>query len=175
MSTTPRAWVVGLVWLCIALTVGATPAAACDPMWLPVGRPGGASIFVALALAETVLDTLGAAVRSRAHPFFARRLDDFCGRSRGGQRVRLVEWPDNTTPLAGDAVLVPWAYRPDCRPIEWSEPLDWIPAGTRGVVTGWIRPREYWLEGLPTFDVEMAWREPQWTENERRWPRGCRG
>jgi hypothetical protein len=172
MSMIRHTWVVGFACLCAALTVGATPAAACDPMWLPVGRTDGTSMFVALALAETVLDTLVAAVGSRVHPLFARRLGAYTGRSRGGQRVRLVEWPDRVTPQTGEAILVPWAYREDCSPIEWTGRLDWIPAGTRGVVTGWLRPREHWLEGLPTFDVEMAWREPQWTADERRWAGG---
>jgi hypothetical protein len=66
-------------------------------------------------------------------------------------------------------VLVPWAYREDCRPIAWQDRLDWIPAGTRGAVTGWLRPRAHWMDGLPTFDVEMAWREPVWAEHEPRW------
>lgn len=172
MSMIRRTLVAGLACLCVALTVGATPAAACDPMWLPVGRTEGTSVFVALALAETVLDTLVAAVGSRVHPLFARRLGAYTGRSRGGQRVRLLEWPDRVTPQTGEAILVPWAYREDCSPIEWTGRLDWIQAGTRGVVTGWLRKQEHWLEGLPTFDVEMAWREPQWTADEPRWAGG---
>jgi hypothetical protein len=120
MSMMRHTWVVGFACLCAALTVGATPAAACDPMWLPVGRTDGTSIFVALALAEAVLDTLVAAVGSRVHPLFARRLDAYTGRSRGGQRVRLLEWPDREPRQTGEAVLVPWAYREDCKPIEWA-------------------------------------------------------
>lgn len=37
-------------------------------------------------------------------------------------------------------------------------------------MTGWLRSREGWIDGRPTYDVGMAWREPVWTEPERRWP-----
>ena len=169
MLARSRPWLVGLSFLGTALTVGATPLAACDPVWLPLARPDGVSLFVALALAETVLDTVTGPIAARAHPFFAGRLDVYSGRARGGQRVRLLRWPEVASRESRDAVLVPWAYGSDCRPIEWSDRLDWIPAGTRGVVAGWLRPREHWLEGLPTFDVEMAWREPVWVRDEPRW------
>ena len=164
-----RRWLVALLYLGAALTIGAAPLAACDPVWLPIARPEGISVFVALALAETVLDTITGPVAARTHAFFGRRLDEFSGRARGGQRVRVLRSADHTAPLQGEAVLVPWAYRPDCRPIEWTGNLDWIQPGTRGVVTGWLRPREHWLAELPTYDVEMAWREPVWVENDSRW------
>lgn len=165
----PRRWPVALLCLGTALTVGAPPLAACDPIWLPIVRPDGVSAFVALALAETVLDSFAAPLASRVHTLFARRLDDLTGRSRGGQRVRVLRSGHASAPPGGEAVLVPWAYRPDCRPIEWTGQLDWIPAGTSGVVTGWLRPREHWLADLPTYDVEMAWREPVWATGEPRW------
>lgn len=50
--------------------------------------------------------------------------------------------------------------------------LAWIPSGTRGVITGWLRPHDQWLADLPTYDVEMAWREPVWALEDPRWPRG---
>ena len=130
-------------------------------------------MFVALALAERVLDTLAGQVAARTHPAFGKRLDAYSGRSPGGQRVRLLQWAGDSPAPASDAVLVPWAYRPDCRPIAWADRLDWIPAGTRGAFTGWLRPREHWLDGLPTFDVEMAWREPVWAQDEPRWFTGA--
>ena len=161
-----------LLCLGAALTVGATPLAACDPVWLPLARPEGLSFFVAAALAETVLDTLAGRITGRTHPGFAARLDPGTTAPAGGQRVRLLRWSGSAARRSDHAVLVPWAYRSDCRPIHWAGRLDWIPAGTRGVVTGWLRPREHWLDGVPTFDVEMAWREPVWTQAEPRWARG---
>ena len=151
-----------------ALTVGATPLAACDPVWLPMARPDGISVFVAVALAETVLDTALATTQRWLHPRFAARLDTITAHTPGGQRVRLLN------PMS-EAILVPWAYGPDCRPIAWSGRLDWIPEGTRGAVAGWLRAREGWIEGRPTFDVEMAWREPVWVENDPRWPEAAGG
>ena len=154
---------------CAALVFGATPLAACDPAWLPMARPEGISVFVALALADTLLDGAIALTKARLHPAFGGRVDWVIGETRGGQRVRLLRWNQTMVPSAREAVLVPWAYGPDCRPIAWRERLRWLREGTRGAVTGWLRPTEGWIGGLPTFDVEMAWREPVWTEGDPRW------
>ena len=35
---------------------------------------------------------------------------------------------------------------------------------------GWLRPRAGWIGEVPTFDVEMAWREPVWAEHDPRCP-----
>jgi hypothetical protein len=163
-----RRWSIAVLFLA-ALTIGASPALACDPVWLPMARPDGISVFVALALADTVLEGAIAAAKARLHPGFGGRLDTAVGDTRGGQRVRLLKW-ETDSPQPREAVLVPWAYGPDCRPIAWGGRLRWMPEGARGAVTGWLRPREGWIGGLPTFDVEMAWREPVWAEAEPRWP-----
>ncbi|HYC31870.1 MAG TPA: hypothetical protein VEB59_06235 [Gemmatimonadales bacterium] len=173
MRATPRSLIVCLACAVTALSVGAAPLAACDPMWLPVARPDGISVMVALALAETVLDTVAGGIAARTHSGFGRRLDEYGGRTPGGQRVRLLGWGERDSMRWREAVLVPWAYREDCRPIAWAGRLDWMPAGTRGAVTGWLRPREHWLGGVPTLDVEMAWREPIWAESEPRWHAGA--
>lgn len=165
--TPRRGWAAAGLWVAAALSVGATPLAACDPVWLPIARPDGISVFVAVALADTVLDTAIAALKGRMHPAFAARLDTIVGTTTGGQRVRLPGWEDPAGTVEG--VLVPWAYGEDCRPIAWSGQLAWIPAGTRGAVTGWVRPRAGWIGGVPTFDVEMAWREPVWATDDPRW------
>jgi len=162
-------WSVGVLLLA-GITVGAAPLAACDPAWLPMGRPDGISIFVAVALADTVLDGAMAAAKTWLHPGFSQRMDGVIGETGGGQRVRLVRWDDAARGGAREAVLVPWAYGPDCRPIAWQGRLRWMPEGRRGAVTGWLRPQAGWIGGLPTFDVEMAWREPIWSEGEPRWP-----
>jgi hypothetical protein len=164
-----RRWSVAVLCLA-AVTLGATPVAACDPAWLPMARPEGISVFVALALADTVLDGAVAMAQRRLHRGFGSRLDPVVGHTRGGQRVRLLRWDDSGPARAREAVLVPWAYGPDCRPVRWSGRLRWMPEGTRGAFTGWLRPQEGWIGGLPTFDVEMAWREPVWAAPEPRWP-----
>jgi hypothetical protein len=35
-----RGWTMVALWAAAALSVGATPLAACDPVWLPMARPG---------------------------------------------------------------------------------------------------------------------------------------
>ena len=169
MSAMRRRQVVRSLCLALAASIAAAPLAACDPAWLTGIRPDGVSVFVALALAETVVDTVMGQIAARTHPGFGGRLDDLSARSPGGQRVRLLQWNEGAAAVAGEAILVPWSYREDCRPIGWTGPLDWIPAGRRGAFTGWLRPREHWLGGRPTFDVEMAWREPMWAQDEPRW------
>jgi hypothetical protein len=165
---TPRGgWVLAVIWVAVALSVNATPLAACDPVWLPMARPDGISVFVAVTLGETVLDTAIAAVKGWTHPGFEARLDTVVGMTHGGQRVRLPGWTESGG--TADGVLVPWAYGSDCRPIAWSGQVAWMPAGTRGAVTGWLRPRAGWIGGVPTFDVEMAWREPVWATDDPRW------
>lgn len=167
----------GIASIATTLSLAAGPLAACDPSWLPIARPAGSSAFVAIAAADSVLDTVRAAVDPPAEPCpFGGRLGTESGFSLGGQRVRLPGDPETEAmPPEGtrEAIVVPWAYGPDCRPIRWRGPLVWIPAGTRGVITGWLRPRERWLAGLPTFDVEMAWREPLWTHQDSRWAGGA--
>ncbi len=139
----------GLAGLGTALSLGVAPLAACDPVWLPITRPAGISFFVALALADTLRD---------------------------GQKVQLLRVNGAASELdAREAIVVPWAYGPDCRPIAWSARLAWIPPGTRGAMTGRLRPRDGWLDGVPTFDVEMAWREPLWILDDPRWPHGGSG
>jgi hypothetical protein len=107
--------------------VGPAPAAACDPVWL--ARPDGISVFVALALADTVLDAALAGAKERLHSAFESRLDPSLGVTRGGQRVRVSGWAGPGDAVEG--VLVPWAYGPDCRPIAWSGQRAWLPAGSR--------------------------------------------
>ena len=169
MHATRRRWLVALLYLGTALTIGAAPLAACDPVWLPIARPDGISVLVALALAETVLDTIAGPVAARTHAYSGAVWMTSAGARAAASGCACSAPPTPTAPLRREAVLVPWAYRQDCRPIEWTGKLDWIRPGTRGVVTGWLRPREHWLAELPTYDVEMAWREPVWVENDSRW------
>ena len=35
----PRGWAAGVFWGAAAVALGATPLAACDPVWLPIARP----------------------------------------------------------------------------------------------------------------------------------------
>ena len=65
------------------------------------------------------------------------------------------------------AVLVPWDHDPGCEPIPWMSRARWIPVGRRGFVAARLRPRDRWVDGLPTFDVSDGWREPYSVERMR--------
>jgi hypothetical protein len=166
-----------LVLLGVAWSMGAPPLHACDPAGLPIARSAALTYFVAAALADTVLDLVGRPRGATVPPSgFDLRLHQASGRSLGGQRVRVqMLGGAGALTLGGrvpkEAVVVPWAYGPDCRPVAWTDRLEWIPPGTQGFLTGWLRPRERWLAGVPTFDVEMAWREPLWRHEDPRWQR----
>jgi hypothetical protein len=65
------------------------------------------------------------------------------------------------------AVLVPWAHDTSCQPIPWTSAPRWIPVGRTGFVAARLRPRERWVNDMPTFDVSDAWREPYSVERMR--------
>ena len=116
---------------------------ACDPVWLPITRDPREAYFVA------------AAAEAREVGVRARLL--ISGGAAPGLKT-------------GSAILVPWAYGPDCQPVPWGSAPAWDPPREPAFYTGQVRPREKWLEGLPTVDVYMAWREPLWRSKDPRWP-----
>jgi hypothetical protein len=65
------------------------------------------------------------------------------------------------------AVLVPWDHDTGCEPIPWTGDPRWIPRGRTGFVAARLRPRDRWVDGMPTFDVSDAWREPYSIERMR--------
>ena len=127
----------------VLLTITARAGYACDPAWLPIARPLGIAFFVATTT----------------------------GPLAGGYRAELqVAGGSAAATPPGPILLVPWSYGPDCRPIQWGAERAWRPPTTAAFYTGHLRPRGEWQEGLPTFDVQMAWREPMWQRRDQRWP-----
>ena len=128
------------------LLVAAYPevSRACDPAWLPVSAPPDLGYFVATITHVGMADAVGVKIE-RA----------------GGQAVRSAR---------SSAILVPWAYGPDCKAVLWGQ-SEWRALGTRGFFTGQRRPRSSWLSDQPTFDVYMAWRQPLWQDEDPRWQR----
>jgi len=125
------------------LALAARPARACDPAWLPIARPLGVAFFVATATGALI----------------------------GTQQVHLQLAGGSATAVPrGSILLVPWGYGPDCRPIPWEATRDWGLPRTAAFYTGQLRPQNQWQDGLPTFDVQMAWREPLWQRQDPRWP-----
>lgn len=54
---------------------------------------------------------------------------------------------------AGRAVLVPWMNDAMCEPVPWEGSARWMREGRREAVLAWLRARDLWVDGLPTFDV----------------------
>ena len=50
-------------------------------------------------------------------------------------------------------VLVAWDYGADCRTMLRTGTARWVEPGTRGLFWAGLRPREQWVDGLPTLDV----------------------
>lgn len=94
-----------------------------------------------------------------------------------GQRVRVeaMAGADSVEALVRErgAVLVPWGYAVDCRPLVWGRSSRWIEPGLRGVVEASLRPRGEWAGGVPTFDVltPFPWPYPHSGWWSRRSPR----
>jgi hypothetical protein len=146
-------WVVAAL-LASAAAAASTARAAADAA-CSSGRLMGvrAELFVlATARADTVLAGPGALNYSRernAPPLSTIH----------GQRFRLDRVGGNV-PAAlanaggGDAVLVP--YGSECRDVRrWSK-ARWAEPGTQVFADAVLRPRQQWVEGRPTFDVEMV-------------------
>lgn len=53
---------------------------------------------------------------------------------------------------AGRAVLVPWDYDPGCEATAWGRSARWLPNRPQAVLAR-LRPREHWVDGIPTLDV----------------------
>lgn len=54
------------------------------------------------------------------------------------------------------AILVPWGFDDQCRPIAWSGSWRWASVGVEGFYRGKLRPPSGWIDDRPTFDVHAA-------------------
>ena len=111
-------------------------AMACDPVSIPVIRTAAGSILLATASPRTAT-----------------------GGGVGASVTRIDPRPDWSS---GRAILVPWEFGPDCRPIPWSGDRPWSPPAAPAVYSGVLRERSAWIDNVPTFDVHTAVREPLW-------------
>lgn len=158
--------------LYLALAVGGI-GSFCDPMWLPNSRPVGAEAVVIRFGADSVADIAAPkfAPRGPVHAW-EESLKGNRGptRPRFGQRGTLVEASPATERSRGaPVVLVPWDFVEDCDPAPWTRGALWTKPGTEGFVVAWLRPESAWIDGLPTFDVEVRGWEPIWQRADPRW------
>jgi hypothetical protein len=137
------------------------PAGACSMGRFWLSRP--ATYFVATALPDTVAAGPG------SMEFTTERGESPAPRPIHGQLVRAEKVGGSVVPEAveravgagsAEFVLVPWAYREDCRTTRWSSSARWLEPGTRAVFTAQLRDPAQWVDGRPTFDVRRAWMEP---------------
>ncbi|MGE0440276.1 MAG: hypothetical protein AB7S39_07265 [Gemmatimonadales bacterium] len=77
-----------------------------------------------------------------------------------GQRVRIERTLTPGSAGMTEAVLVPWDMAPDCTPVPWSATARWAQIGRRAVFYGQLRPRDQWLDSVPTVDVFGAHLKP---------------
>lgn len=105
------------------------------------------------ALSDTVLAGPGAIRPTVARGHFGRG----AARTIYGQRVRVDQIGAQATrafgPDAREVVMVPWDYDAGCAPVAWNGSARWMAPERSGLFRAQIRPREHWVEGLPTFDL----------------------
>ncbi|WP_310571594.1 hypothetical protein [Gemmatimonas sp.] len=81
-----------------------------------------------------------------------------------GQRVRVSRLGNRARkalpPGTREAVLVPWDYAADCRPVAWGRSARWLPDSLSGLFRARLRPRAEWAQGIPTFDITGAHFQP---------------
>jgi hypothetical protein len=77
-------------------------------------------------------------------------------------RVERVGGPDaaELPPGTDRVVLVPWGYDAACLRTLWTMSARWAAPGERGLFTASLRPRERWVDGLPTFDEFSVYHSP---------------
>lgn len=148
------------VWtLPLAALLAAATAAAARP---PGGDACSTGRIHGVRTELFVLATAGAdTVRAGPGPirYGPQPVDPASLESIHGQRFRLDRvGGDVPVELAGaeggEAVLVP--YGSECRDVwRWSR-ARWAEPGRRVFADASLRPREQWVDGVPTFDVEMV-------------------
>jgi len=134
------------------LCASAAPAAACSkfPAWQHTGERQ--VTFIGMAQRDTVLTGAGPVEYVAA------------GGHRGpgttgpilGQVVRVQRLTARAQALlpAGTTrvIIVPWDYDAGCTPVRWTGSWQWAPVDVRGLFRGTLRPREHWVDGVPTLD-----------------------
>jgi hypothetical protein len=117
-------------------------ANACEPGPRYLTRPSGVSVLLAIAVGTNT-------------PANGVRVNVLAGHSPAGAVA------------TGPAILVPWAYGKDCKPLQWPAARAWPIPNSAAVFTATARPRDRWIGNVATFDVYMAELEPMWSENLR--------
>ncbi|WP_420126364.1 hypothetical protein [Longimicrobium sp.] len=133
-------------------------AHACSLAPFPASRPGVYLVGTAMA------DTLLAGTGGREYGTGPGHSGPGGDRAVYGQVVRVERLGGSraaSLPAGTDrVVLVAWDYGPDCRTVVRTETARWVQPGTRGLFWAGLRPREQWVNGLPTMDVGNPYHLP---------------
>lgn len=139
---------------CAGAMAFAPAAHACSKAPFPISRDGVHLIGTATA------DTLPAGAAGRRYELEPGTADG----PVYGQVVRVerlggaaaASLPSGTDRV----VLVPWGYGANCRTTRWAESAVWADVGERALVWASLRPREAWVQGVPTLDVTEPYQLP---------------
>jgi hypothetical protein len=157
-AKTRAAWGMALILLLLLLT--AAPAHACRKMALAAPLTDSQVFFTGVVTANTVEAGPGEVKyglrdgrpgHAPARPIHGQvfRIERIGGPKAGGLPAGL-----------GEIVVVPWDYDASCQTLAWPADAQWTPPGTRGFVTGTLRPREHWVNGRPTLDTHNPYYLP---------------
>lgn len=126
--------------------------AICSVREYPTVRASGTTAFIGRARPDTVLAGAGEVEFVIGPGHFGPP----GSRAIHGQLVEVERFGAATGLDAAShpvAVVVPWDYDPACRTTPWTASARFLDVGRRGVYRVRERPREHWVEGLPTFDA----------------------
>jgi hypothetical protein len=148
----------------VLLFGSAARAYACSMITLYAPLPDSVSFFLATATTDTVAAGPGDMTFSHrgGHRAVARTGPIF------GQRVTLTRAGGAAAGLAGSAVVVGWDYDDSCQPVPFGGSARLVKPGTTALFEGTLRPREHWVDGRPTFDIQLRPQLP-YTGTERPW------
>jgi hypothetical protein len=141
-----------------ALPARSEPARTCSLQNIGIARsPGAYMVFVASR------DSVAVPAWSRPSARPPESSTAF------GQLVRVTRFLDGTATRSADlpasgfemAVLVPWGLSAGCGTTGWGGASHlWVRSSEPAFVNASLRPRSAWANGIPTFDVYVAYEEP---------------
>lgn len=147
-----RKTTVALAAVLLACTSGDSPPGGAGSGCQTTGR-----IMSARAPLFLLATARGDTVRAGPGPIQYNALDTTALETIHGQRFRLEAAGGGAGAVAGagrEVVLVPYGRR--CGETWRWRDARWVEAGERVVVEAELRPRESWVGGMPTFDVELV-------------------
>jgi hypothetical protein len=144
------------VWIVASALLPVRADACSKGAFMSAVEPRNWAYVLATATTDTMLAGAGGIQSVNASGHFGPTVN----RAIYGQ-VLSVHRAGGAAPAAATrAVIVPWDYAADCRPVAWGNSAVWRPAGTSGVWRAYLRDSAHWAGGIPTYDVHNPSPEP---------------